>query len=266
MKKLREFVASPAVTMACLVLAIGLLLFSTIGGARAALTYYSENYVSNVQMQQIAVSLVENGQVVATDAATRDSGALLGQLYLAGSPTPEPADAPFKLGANYAEQLAVQNPASSGEALNITQYVRVTIHKYWMVPAEERAGWTKSQTLDPSLIGLRLLTQESDGSGWLLDADASTPERTVLYYSRPLAPGQTTPLFADILNISADAALTVEQTTEGGVTTTTYVYDNASFQLDVQVDAVQEHNAADAIYSAWGRRVTIAANGDLSLD
>ena len=34
--------------------------------------------------------------------------------------------------------------------------------------------------------------------------------------------------------------------------TTTYVYDNVAFQIEAQVDAVQTHNASDAIKSAWG--------------
>ena len=46
--------------------------------------------------------------------------------------------------------------------------------------------------------------------------------------------------------------------------TTTYDYDGVHFQVEAQVDAVQEHNAEDAAWSAWGRRVTVN-NGTLSL-
>ena len=39
MKKLSKLITSPAVTVTAFVLAAALLLFSTIGGTRAALTY-----------------------------------------------------------------------------------------------------------------------------------------------------------------------------------------------------------------------------------
>lgn len=55
--------------------------------------------------------------------------------------------------------------------------------------------------------------------------------------------------------------------TSGGYTTitVTYEYDGARFCIEAKVDGVQEHNAQDAIWSAWGRRVTID-NGVLSLN
>ena len=53
-------------------------------------------------------------------------------------------------------------------------------------------------------------------------------------------------------------------TANGSRITTTYDYDGARFCLEATVDAVQEHNAEDAIWSAWGRRVTVH-NGTLSL-
>ena len=43
MDKVKKMITSPKVSVAAFVLAVGLLLFSSIGGARAALTYYSEN-------------------------------------------------------------------------------------------------------------------------------------------------------------------------------------------------------------------------------
>ena len=48
--------------------------------------------------------------------------------------------------------------------------------------------------------------------------------------------------------------------------TYSYEYDGATIHLDVEVDAVQTHNAADAIDFVWGRAVTIdQTTGDLSL-
>ena len=43
-----------------------LLVGSTVGSTRAALTYYSENYVAGVELSSIGVSLLENGEIVSS--------------------------------------------------------------------------------------------------------------------------------------------------------------------------------------------------------
>ena len=55
---------------------------------------------------------------------------------------------------------------------------------------------------------------------------------------------------------------------DNGLTTitTTYEYDGAQFVLEATVDAVQTHNAKDAIKSAWGVDVNISDDGALSLE
>lgn len=106
-----------------------------------------------------------------------------------------------------------------------------------------------------------------------LDEEARTTERTVLYYNKLLyAQGQgtsETALFADALTIDDSIAKKVSQETrkEGNYTTiiTTYDYDGVSFRIEAEVDAVQEHNAQDAIWSAWGKRVTVNEDSSLSL-
>lgn len=161
----------------------------------------------------------------------------------------------LKLGTAYQEQLNVYN---SGV---INEYVRVSIHKYWVDSEGE-----KIRTLSPELIGLNLVNL---GTDWLIDQEASTRERTVLYYNKLLASQSETPLFADKLTIDGSIADRVGETreTSGGYTTitVTYEYDGARFCIEAKVDGVQEHNAQDAIWSAWGRRVTID-NGVLSLN
>ena len=44
-----------------------------------------------------------------------------------------------------------------------------------------------------------------------------------------------------------------------------YDYDGASFVVEAEVDAVQTHNARDAIKSAWGVDVEVAVDGTLRL-
>lgn len=239
MKKLKKMIASPVTTIAAFAVAAGLLLFSSIGGARAALTYFSDDYAANIQLHEIGVTLVENGAPV--------EGELLKGLLAEGEE--------LKLGTAYQEQLNVYN---SGV---INEYVRVSIHKYWVDSEGE-----KIRTLSPELIGLNLVNL---GTDWLIDQEASTRERTVLYYNKLLASQSETPLFADKLTIDGSIADRVGETreTSGGYTTITviYEYDGARFCIEAKVDGVQEHNAQDAIWSAWGRRVTID-NGVLSLN
>ena len=239
MKKLKKMIASPVTTIAAFAVAAGLLLFSSVGGARAALTYFSDDYAANIQLHEIGVTLVENGAAV--------EGELLKGLLAEGEE--------LKLGTAYQEQLNVYN---SGV---INEYVRVSIHKYWVDSEGE-----KIRTLSPELIGLNLVNL---GTDWLIDQEASTRERTVLYYNKLLASQSETPLFADKLTIDGSIADRVGETreTSGGYTTitVTYEYDGARFCIEAKVDGVQEHNAQDAIWSAWGRRVTID-NGVLSLN
>jgi hypothetical protein len=246
MSNWKKTLTAPAVTMVVFLLAVGLLLFSTVGGARAALTYYSENYTTRVQVYDIGVSLQENGQVVA--GQYDGTGTLLTDLL--------PEGESLKLGVTYPEVLTVQNTGT------IDQYVRVNLYKYWT-----DADGNKVQNLSPDLIDLALDNLDSD---WLVDEDASTPERTVLYYNKVLTVGEVSPALTQSLTISSMVGTKVTQsttTTEDGYTTitTVYDYDGYRFNVEAKVDAVQEHNAEDAIWSAWGRQVSVT-DGILSLN
>ena len=235
-------------TLALFVAAVGLLLTGTIGGAIAAPQVRSEYFSGGVEMYDIGVTLLENGEVVSSRNYSTDSdyvwdetrGALLSHLV--------PDGQEFHIGQTYPEVLAVQNTGS------IDEYVRVSIYKYWLDAQGE-----KLTELSPDLIDLHLT-----GTGWLLDDGASSTERTVLYYNQILPVGATSLSFADTLTINGQLPYKVSQTTNGNIITTTYDYDGVTFQLEVEVDAVQTHSAEAAIKSAWGRTVNIA-DGALSL-
>ena len=141
----------------------------------------------------------------------------------------------------------------------INQYVRVSVYRYWL---DENGK--KMQELTPDLIDLEFCTD----NGWMIDEESSTDERTILYYNKVLETGATSPSFAERLKIDQSVMNKVTQTTvktdKGTKTITTFDYDGAQFCVEAVVDAVQEHNAADAIWSAWGRRVTVS-DGMLSL-
>lgn len=238
-------------TVALLSASAVLLIGSTVGSTRAALTYYSENYSAQVTVSNIGVSLLENGETVSrrdydsNGEWNETSGTLLGDLK-------DQAVAP---GKSYPEVLTVQNSGS------IDSYVRVILTKSW----KDSEG-NKDTTLSPDLIDLNLQT----GNGWIVDEKASTPERTILYYTQQVGAGETTPALSDTVRIDPAVANKVEEsvtTDENGYRTITYTYayDGYTFELEAEVNAVQTHNAEDAIKSAWGTDVTVAGDGTLSL-
>lgn len=252
--KIKKFITSPAGTMGAFALAVGLLASSSVGGARAALTYYSETYTSRVQMYDIGVTLLENDKEISwrNYDSRKDNGSWLEEKgVLLENMVPEGEK--FKIGVWYPEELKVMNSGT------INQYVRVSLYKYWLDENGE-----KVQTLTPDLIDLELQTD----NGWMIDEESSTDERTILYYNRVLETGETSPAFAGRLKIDQSVTAKVTQTTEktanGSKIITTYDYDGVQFCIEATVDAVQEHNVEDAVWSAWGRTVTVN-DGILSL-
>ena len=75
MKNIKKWITSPASTVILFVLAAGLLVFSTIGGARAAYIAVSQTYAGHLEMYDIGVSLLEKceGDKQAREVATRRS-------------------------------------------------------------------------------------------------------------------------------------------------------------------------------------------------
>ena len=235
-------------------LAAILLVLGTAGSSQAALTYFSENYTAQIQVYDIGVTLTENGNDISWrnytgsgDVWNENTGELLANMI--------DVEAGEKLvpGKAYPEALSVKNSGT------IDQYVRVMVYRYWV----DKEG-NKTTELSPELIDLNLT-----GNGWIKDEQASTDERTVLYYTGVLTPGETAPAFSDTITIDSSVAKkfkeTRETTASGTVVTTTYEYDGYMFVLEAETDAVQTHNAAAAIKSAWGVDVAVGSGGGLSL-
>lgn len=241
-----------ALTAAC---AAGLLLaaYGTIGTTRAALTYYSENYVTQLTTHRIGTTLLENGEAAGVrdysgdgDAWTEASEPLLSGLEL--------PNGRMEPGKTYPVDLAARN---SG---NIDTYVRAVVTKYW-----SDGNGNKIRSMDPGSIALSMPA----GSGWTKDPSASTDEREILYYGKILPVDGTTPAFIDGIGVSGAVAsdVTVETSQDGSVITTTTVWaaDGAYVTLECEIDAVQTHSAAKAIKSAWGVDVNIGPDGSLGL-
>ena len=249
--KIKSFLLRPVFLLS----ASGLLLaMSALGSAQAALTYYSENYMAGVNISSIGVSLMENGERISyrdykDSQWDEGTGKLLQHLAGGGE------ENKIIPGKAYEERLSVKN---SGQ---IDSYVRVIIYKDWQDPEGHR-----DTSLSPELIDLHLPLNE----GWILDEKASTRERAVLYYTKILPAQADSPALSDTLKINGDivkeAAESVTEDGEGYKTITTrYAYEGYQFNLTAEVDAVQTHNAQDAIKSAWGVDVNVAADGSISL-
>ena len=254
MKKIDRFLRKKAAAPLLTALAAVLLLGSGIGLTRAQLTIFSDTYSNRVSMEDIGVTLLENGDAVASrdyDSSRADgtwttsgSGELLANMIGSGDS--------LVFEKEYPEAISVKNSGT------VNTYVRVSIYKYWT-----DADGSKMTALSPELIKLELV---GDGS-WIEDKEAATTERSVFYYNELLDAGDTTSDLTDTIAISNAVAKKVTQTVseDGKKIVTTYDYDGVSFHLEAHVDAVQEHNAEEAIKSAWGRAVTISGTS-LSLD
>ena len=73
MDKIRKILRTPLTTAVVLVLSAVLLLAGSLGTTRAALSYRSEQFVSEVELDRIGVALLENGKPVSgKDAILKD--------------------------------------------------------------------------------------------------------------------------------------------------------------------------------------------------
>lgn len=230
-----------------------LLLGSVVGSSQAALTYYSEDYQAEIGTTEIGVTLMENG--VPAGRQGENGGQLLAGM------TDDKRGGKIQPGKPYTEELSVQN--SGG----IDEYVRMIVYRYWWEDNKENPenGGEKRTDLSPELIKLHL----KEGSGWVEDKTASTDERMIFYYTSALKPGESSGALTDKLMIDSSVLERVEEnvasTNDGKVITLKYDFDGVRFVLEAEVNAVQTHNAADAIKSAWGLDVTIDENGALDV-
>ena len=242
----KNFMKKP---MTLLAVAAVLLVGSTVGSTQAALVYYSENYSAEVTVSNIGISLVENEEVInyrnyiddgKWDKKT-DSAILMEDMIKEGEKL-----VPGKV---YDEELKVANSGA------IDSYIRVILSKYWVDPEGNR-----TTDADPAYIQLT-----PGSSKWLKDADASNEEREIYYYSEVVAVEETTEALITKLTIDPKVAKELIQTTNGNnIITYEYKYDGYTFVVEAEAQAVQTHNAEDAIKSAWGVDVTIT-DGSLSI-
>ena len=136
-------------------------------------------------------------------------------------------------GATIDKELYVKNLKES------SSYIRVTLTKYW----EDKSG-EKLADLEAKYI--ELLTQ--DQSQWIIQNDDDNNEVIYMYYKLPLKTNDQTSDFLDQLKI-ADGHTIDNQ------------YSSLQAKVDIEVDAIQQYAAKQAILSEWGLEVNIDEQG-----
>ena len=218
--------------------AAAILLLSTGGfmGVKAAPQIQGSDYDAALELDTISVQVLENGKAVGENGLLTGIGTL-------------------KPGMTYPEDISVANDGTAPE------YVRLVVRKYWT-----KGGQTvKDTNLTPALIELGL------ADGWIENTSEGTAEMSVYYCTKQLAAGdksqaiKTVRVKGDVL--TAKENITVSEKTVGKKTvyTYTYKYDGYAVNIEVEAQAVQTHNANDAIRSIWGVSDVTESGGTLTV-
>ena len=248
-------------------------------GTRAALGFFSNELTAGFELDHMQVHLLENGKDVClgknADPKERDKyrGNLVEYLgYTNDSHDSEVAA--YKLGTpgkvepgrKYTEKLQAQNTSGYDE------YVRIIIRKYWV----DKTG-KKSPVMDPALIKLAYRdgtnSKAYNDDAWAVNPKEHTEESDTYYLKSVLGEENNTsaPLFnelsidREVTNL-ANIETTTTTTQEVTVITYSYDYDDFTFYIEADVQAIQTHNASDALKSMWGVNNVSAGNGTLTVN
>lgn len=258
-----------------LVLATLVMLVSgSVLGTKAVLTYFSEDYIGDFELDHLHVHLIENGVDVChkkngddtVHGAKKYKGNLVEYLgykndehykdvagYKLGTPgTVEP-------GKTYKEEISAKN------GQNINQYVRLTVRKYWVKDGK------KNTKLSPDLIKLTYNGKAYNSGAWQRNDKEHTTESDTYYLSKMLPKWKKSKLLFNELTIDGSVAdkahMTEHVTKEGNKTIVTYTYDykDYTFYIEANVQAIQTHNVNDAIDSLWGVTNVTAKSGEVTV-
>ena len=159
-----------------------------------------------------------------------------------------------KTGMTYQTGISVKNNGSA------PAYVRLVVRKYWL----DAAG-KKDRQLDPKLIQLGL-----DDTVWKENKKEATAETSVFYYTKQLAADADIPINSvrvegSVLTDKKNIIVSKDPESSKTIYTYIYKYDGYSFNIEAEVQAVQTHNANDAIKSIWGVDNVTASGTSLSV-
>ena len=274
-------------------LAVTALLFCGGGfaGTKAALTYFSNDYTAGFELDHLQVHLIENGNdvccgenesiytvhrtddQVAQDKKPKYKGNLVEYLGYEnenvhyGDTPAYKVGTPGKVdpGRTYIEELSARN------GNNVDEYVRIIVRKYWV----DKQG-NKSTKMDPALIKLTYKGSDYNNGAWAVNPKEHTVESDTYYLKNKLGAGADSALLFNELTIDksvADLAHMTTDTTEKTrpdgqkvtIITYSYDYDDFTFYIEADVQAIQTHNATDAVKSLWGVSNVSAKNGKVTV-
>lgn len=262
-------------------LAATAVLFSGGGyvGTRAALNYFSNELTAGFELDHMQVHLIENDTHDVCEGhndALKEENKYRGNLveYLGYENDQHYSNAAaytlgtagkVEPGRKYTEKLQAQN------STEIEEYVRIVIRKYWV----DKNG-NKSPVMDPALIKLTYNGSPYNSDAWAVNSKEHTEESDTYYLKNVLGDHETSdPLFnelsidREVANLAnAHTTTTTTQTESGKVTVITYSYDydDFTFYIEADVQAIQTHNASDALKSLWGVNNVSAGNGTLTVN
>ncbi len=231
---------------------------SSAGATRAAITYSNNAEQVDFSTSKLSVDIQElqDGKYVSVSDGNLTFPGIAEEMNT--NDDDKTNDIPFKVGKQYPEAVQVVN-TSTGK---YSEYVRVMVRRSWT----ESDGETKDLVLDPSLIQLGVNTLE-----WIEDESDATTEGQAFYCKKPLGAGESSAFLKTITidNKIVNFVKTVDAKDENGNTITgtvvnEYKYDNKRFFVELRVDAVQAHNASEAILGAWGVEVSFDGAGNIT--
>jgi hypothetical protein len=268
--KRNKFLQGPVLPIA----AAALLAMSVVGSTRAAFTKENnDSFTAELRTKTLSVALYEQtgesearpvaGQIAAAsdDGAGGTAASTVGTLKIVSDDDAKN----FQIGKKYSEKLTVVNNGTYDE------YVRVIVTRSWL---DENGN--KDTLLDPDMIELGLENEknwiEVPSDNQVLGNARKNTEQTVYYYKYPLkakdsqSTGESEVTLINSVTVSNKVTTQVTETQSAdaslaGTITNVYDYNGKSFSINVEVDAVQTHSAADAILGAWGVKATFGADG-----
>ena len=259
---------------------------------RAALTYFSNDYTAGFELDHLQVHLIENGvdvchdnnksiytvhrtdDKVAQEKKAKYRGNLVEYLGYKNEDAHYGDAAAYTLGEpgrvdpgrTYKEELSARN------GNNVDEYVRIIVRKYW-VDSQNK----KSTVMDPALIKLTYNGKAYNSGAWAVNSKEHTVESDTYYLKKKLGAGATSALLFNELTIDGAVADLGNKTTttttetrgpddqEVTVITYSYDYDDFTFYIEADVQAIQTHNASDALKSLWGVSNVDAGNGKVTV-
>lgn len=279
-------------TLALIALTAMLSVGSGFAVTKTALTYFSNDYTAGFELNHLQIHLIENGvdvchdnnksiytvhrtdDKVAQEKKPKYIGNLLEYLGYENEDEHYGNAVAYKIGKpglvdpgrTYKEELSARN------GNNVDEYVRIIVRKYWV----DSSG-KKSTVMDPALIKLTYNGKAYNSGAWIVNSEEHTTESDTYYLKKILNAGDTSDLLFNELTIDGVVADLGNETTtttkesrgpdkqEVTVITYSYDYDDFTFYIEADVQAIQTHNSSDALKSLWGVSNVNARNGKVTV-